>query len=147
MRQPQPRGPLGEDLLAVLREEPGTPGAEARAGALPATARAAVSRADGVLADDDFQLSLFVLHALHYQGVDGVDDRWESDPELLRAREVLSGALEVELRAELPADTVPGTPQAVADALFAIAPTTTGRASRATSPAGRTPSRPGSSCS
>ena len=86
---------LGEDLLAVLREEPGTPGAEARAGALPATARAAVSRADGVLADDDVQLSLFVLHALHYQGVDGVDDRWESDPELLRAREVLSGALEV----------------------------------------------------
>src|SRR5690606_6221981 len=80
MRQPQPRGPLGEDLLAVLREEPGTPGAEARAGALPAAARAAVSRADGVLADDDVQLSLFVLHALHYQGVDGVDDRWESDP-------------------------------------------------------------------
>ncbi|GAA1753079.1 iron-containing redox enzyme family protein [Kocuria aegyptia] len=121
MRQPQPRGPLGEDLLALLREQPGTPGAEARAGALPAAARAAVSRADGVLADDDVQLSLFVLHALHYQGVDGVDDRWESDPELLRTREVLSGALEAQLRAELPADTVPSTPQSVADALFAMA--------------------------
>jgi hypothetical protein len=121
MRQPQPRGPFSEELLAVLREAPGSVEAERRSAALPEAARAAVSRADAVSADEDVQLGLFVLHALHYLGVDGVDDRWEAHPEIARARQVLAGALEAQLRAEVPGDAVPRTPQAVADALFAMA--------------------------
>ncbi|GGJ90696.1 hypothetical protein GCM10011583_22560 [Streptomyces camponoticapitis] len=35
---------------------------------------------------DDLQLALHVLYELHYQGFDGVDDRREWDPELLRLR-------------------------------------------------------------
>ena len=117
MRQPQPRGPLGENLLEVLREAPGT----SRAQNLPAAAAAAVSRAESVLTDGDVQLGLFVLHTLQHRGIEGIDDRWETHPDVVAAREVLSDALEVQLRAELPVDPVPTAPQAVADALFAIA--------------------------
>lgn len=124
MRQPQPRGPFGEQLLTVLRGIPGTAQGEARAAELPGAARAAVTRSaegTGVSTDEDVQLGLFVLHALHYRGVDGVDDRWEHHPELVRARGVLAAALEAQLRAEVPGDDVPRTRQAVADALFAMA--------------------------
>jgi len=121
MRQPQPRGPLGEDLLAVLRERPGSPDARRRAEDLADAARAAVARSGGISTDEDVQLALYVLHALAYQGVEGIDDRWETDPDVLRVREILAEAFEAQLRAEVPADTPPGTPQAVADALFAMA--------------------------
>ncbi|MFD3520128.1 iron-containing redox enzyme family protein [Streptomyces sp. NPDC058653] len=35
---------------------------------------------------DDLQLALYVLYELHYQGFEGVDDRREWDPDLLRLR-------------------------------------------------------------
>lgn len=38
---------------------------------------------------DDLQLALYVLYELHYQGFEGVDDRWEWDPDLLRVRRAL----------------------------------------------------------
>ncbi|MFI7480984.1 iron-containing redox enzyme family protein [Kocuria sp. M1R5S2] len=121
MPGPRPRGPFGEDLLAVLGDAPCSPGAESRACRLPAAARAAVSRSGDLLADEDVQLGLFALHALAHQGIQGVDDRWETHPELVRVRGILSDALEARLRAAVPADPVPGSPQAVADALFGIA--------------------------
>lgn len=121
MHQPQPRGPFSEELLVVLQAVPGSVEAEERAAGLAGAAEAALAGTSDVSVDEDVQLGLFVLHALHYQGVDGVDDRWELHPEIVRAREVLSGALEAQLRAQLPADDVPRTPQAVADALFAMA--------------------------
>ncbi|MFW6187293.1 MAG: iron-containing redox enzyme family protein [Actinomycetota bacterium] len=121
MRQPQSRGPFSEELLAVLREDPDSARAQERAADLAEAARDAVSRTRDVCADEDVQLGLFVLHALCYLGVDGVDERWETRAETVRAREVLSDALEARLRAEVPVDDVPGTPQSVADALFALA--------------------------
>ncbi len=121
MRRPQPRGPLGEQLLTLLADPPEDAGARGRAEELAAAAAAALARAGDLLADDDVQLSLFVLHALHYLGVEGVDERWELEPGIVRAREVLGTALEEHLRAQVPGHDVPATPQAVADALFALA--------------------------
>jgi hypothetical protein len=67
MRAPAPRGPLSAALLEELRGSPGpVPAVQAAAD------RALAATAD-VLADDDVQLSLFVLYELHYRGVDGVD--------------------------------------------------------------------------
>lgn len=62
-----------------------------------------------VLRDDDFQLALFVCYELHYRGWDGVDDRWEWDPELLRLRGGLEAPFEAALRGLVgePAGPVP----------------------------------------
>jgi hypothetical protein len=38
------------------------------------------------LADDDLQLALYLCYELHYRGLPGVDERWEWEPSLLRAR-------------------------------------------------------------
>ncbi|MER5646074.1 iron-containing redox enzyme family protein [Streptosporangium sp. NPDC002524] len=47
-----------------------------------------------VLVDEDVQLALFVCYELHYQGFDGVDDRWEWNPSLLEVREILEARFE-----------------------------------------------------
>ncbi|MET9552225.1 iron-containing redox enzyme family protein [Streptomyces sp. NPDC006645] len=52
---------------------------------------------------DDLQLALYVLYELHYQGFDGVDDRSEWDPELLRVRRDLEDRFIGAVR-----DAVPG---------------------------------------
>jgi hypothetical protein len=38
------------------------------------------------IGDDDLQLALYVAYELHYAGVQGVDERWEWSPSLLRFR-------------------------------------------------------------
>ena len=76
------RGPLSEALLAALHQAPGTPIAAPR-----------VDPADP-LADDDFQLALYLAYELHYRGLPGVDDRWEWDPELLTFRAELEATFE-----------------------------------------------------
>jgi hypothetical protein len=53
---------------------------------------------DDALRDEDLQLSLTVLYELHYRGVQGVDDRWEWNPYLLRLRAVLEQTFERALR-------------------------------------------------
>src|SRR5436305_13619411 len=71
---PTPRGPLSEQLLLALSGEgvplgaldPGAPG--------------------DPLADEDFQLTLYLSYELHYRGLPGIDDRWEWEPSLLRLR-------------------------------------------------------------
>jgi hypothetical protein len=50
------------------------------------------------LRHEDFQLALWVLYELHYRGFDGVDDRWEWDPDVLRVRAELERVLELALR-------------------------------------------------
>jgi len=90
MRLPEPRGPLSEELFAILVQRPQD---------LPLTlARRACTLTTDVHMDEDFQITLFVCYALHYRGFDGVDDDWEWQPSLLTIRAALEGALERCLR-------------------------------------------------
>jgi hypothetical protein len=57
--------------------------------------------------DEDLHLALFVCYEMAYRGWDGVDDRWEWDPELLRLRAALEDRFEAELYA------LAGPPEAV----------------------------------
>jgi hypothetical protein len=122
MRLPQTRGPvtylLWSDLLTYPAEQPLT----ATAGAV----RQALAGSEDLLYDEDLQLALFCLYELHCSGLDGVDERWEWDPGLLALRHELEAGLEARLRrgaAELfgTGDTMPRSPQEVADRLFAMA--------------------------
>ena len=81
-RLPVPRGPVSEVLLTALAGEPGS---------LPPVA---VTAPGDPLADDDLHLSLYVLYELHYRGFDGVDDRWEWDPDALALRARLEAIFE-----------------------------------------------------
>ncbi|GAA2894353.1 iron-containing redox enzyme family protein [Streptosporangium fragile] len=58
--------------------------------------------APGPLGDEDLQLALFACYELHYQGFDGVDDRWEWNPSLLEARETLEARFEDGLARAVP---------------------------------------------
>ncbi len=60
---------------------------------------AQVHLVDDIMADEDIQLALFCLYELHYGGLDGVDDRWEWNPDLIRIRQVLEAPFEAALRA------------------------------------------------
>ena len=71
VRLPPPRGPLSEVLLAELALPPH----RLRSFSVP--------RGPEVLAEEDFQLSLYLCYELHYRGLAGVDERWEWDPSLL----------------------------------------------------------------
>lgn len=53
---------------------------------------------DDPLIGDDSHLALYLLYELHYRGLDGVDDRWEWDPDLLRWRAELEDRFETALR-------------------------------------------------
>jgi Iron-containing redox enzyme len=90
LRLPSPRGPHSELLLTELSrplhhfEAP-----------LPAGG-------PGVLADEDFQLSLYLCYELHYRGLPGVDERWEWEPSLLAWRAGLEAVFEAALEAAVP---------------------------------------------
>ena len=62
-----------------------------------------------LLADDDFQLALWLLFELHYRGFDEVPADAEWQPELIALRRLLENALLAQLRAQvdISADTVP----------------------------------------
>lgn len=126
MKPPQPRGPLGALVLDTLAGQAGELDGPADV-TLAHAARDAVRDSTDLLADEDVQLTLFVLYELHYAGVEGVEDAWEWHPDVLRARAVLERALEAELRArvDVPAD-VPADRRAVADTLFALTAPTPG---------------------
>ncbi|XVU29929.1 iron-containing redox enzyme family protein [Actinoplanes sp. CA-054009] len=69
MKLPTARGSVSAALIDVL---------SGRAGSLPA--------APVFDDDEDLHLSLFIGYELAYRGWDGVDDRWEWDPGVLRVR-------------------------------------------------------------
>ena len=97
------RGSLSAQLLWVLTEEPqAVPHLRPQAEEL-------VAGSPDVLADDDVQLSLLVLHELHHRSWPGVDPRWEWHPDLVGLAAVLEDATEAGLRA-LVADRLPATP-------------------------------------
>jgi hypothetical protein len=77
---------LTEGLFAALVEAPGDV-------ALPD----APIPADP-LADEDFQLALYVCYELHYRGFDDVDPEWEWEPSLLALRQSLEKPFEDALR-------------------------------------------------
>src|SRR5689334_20846819 len=81
---PEPRGPLSAWLTARLREP-----------AMACTDAPVIAPADP-LTDDDFQLSLYVLH---YRGFEGVDADWEWEPSLLAIRGDLERTFEDAVRA------------------------------------------------
>ena len=113
MHAPAPRGPLSSALLDALTGPPGPVAEVARAaeGVLAATV--------DVLADDDIQLALLVLYELHYRGVDGVDEAWEWQPDLLAVRADLEREFEAAVRELVPVpDTPAKTASEVAEALF-----------------------------
>jgi hypothetical protein len=87
---PPPRGEISEALIDRLAHEPG----ELEALPLPAIA--------DPLGDEDLQLSLYLCYELHYRGLDGVDDRWEWEPSLLRLRADLEAAFEHGLQDAVP---------------------------------------------
>jgi hypothetical protein len=103
---PQPRGPLSEHVLTALTQTP-----HELPPAPPATG-------DVLAGDDDFHLTLYCLYELHYRGFEGVSDRWEWDPSLLRVRQKLESCFEEALRAELDKDEPPTpSPDELADHL------------------------------
>jgi hypothetical protein len=92
---PQPRGPLSEHVLQALVLAPHE---------LPPAPPAPGEVLQG---DDDFHLTLYCLYELHFRGFEGVDDRWEWDPSLLRVRRKLESCFEEALRAEIAEETPP----------------------------------------
>ncbi|MCR2793610.1 iron-containing redox enzyme family protein [Microbacterium sp. zg.Y625] len=120
--RPAARGPLSAAILELLADP-----AQDAAG-VAARAAAAVDAADDVVRDDDVQLSLFLLYALHYGSLGGLPDAREWDPHLLAARHVLEAAFEARLRAEIDVPEAPDEPgaDAVARLLFSLTAPTPG---------------------
>ncbi|MFI9047222.1 iron-containing redox enzyme family protein [Streptomyces sp. NPDC053427] len=87
---PRPRGCLSDMVIEWLR-----------AGEGPLPAQEEVQRAGPY--GEDFQLALYVLYELHYQGFDGVPDDREWEPALLSVRPHLEEAFLRALRADVPA--------------------------------------------
>jgi hypothetical protein len=82
MKLPAPRGEVSAALIEAL------------------SGRAATLPHDPAPDDDeDLHLALFVCYELAYRGWDGVDERWEWDPELIRLRTALEDRFEADLRA------------------------------------------------
>ncbi len=106
MRLPAARGPITAELFSRLTGPPDQLGR--LPGCSPATAL-----------DDDLQLALFVCYELHYQGFEEVDDRWEWQPSLLRARAVLERRFEDALARAVPRPE-PVAPERVSRALTAL---------------------------
>lgn len=106
MHVPASRGPLSAAVLSSMVAGAPDP-------ALPDVAAGTVAGVTDLLVDDDVQIALTLLYELHHQGLDGVDDRLEWDPVLLRTRAVLEERFEAQLRADV---TVPEDLRATLDA-------------------------------
>lgn len=114
MRLPEPRGPLGLALRSVLAGE--TP-----AGELVPAAISAIRSAVDIVRDDDVQCALFMMYELHYGGIEGIDDGWEWDPDMLGARRLLEEAFEGYLRSVVPLPALPAPDaESVAACLFTL---------------------------
>ncbi len=70
------------------------------------------------LGDDDLQMALYACYELHYQGLPGVDDRWEWEPSLLAQRAELELVFEQRLCEDLP--PVPTASEEVVPILWAM---------------------------
>lgn len=113
MLLPSARGPLSAAVRDILLSSPTGIAADLPTGVTMSWPEP--------LHDEDFQLALFLLYALHYRGIDGVDERWEWEPALLALRGTLEDRFEAELRA-LVTEEAPRvrTAQDVAQVLFEL---------------------------
>ncbi|MBD7919937.1 iron-containing redox enzyme family protein [Cellulomonas sp. Sa3CUA2] len=115
MPLPTPRGPLSDALLRVLT------GAADPAVLHDEVADVLAAPTGSWLEHDDVQLALTCMYELHYRGLDGVDDDWEWQPDVLAARAALERAVEAELRERVTVDVpVDTSAAAVARTLFTL---------------------------
>src|SRR5215218_6353974 len=77
---PAPRGRVTDVLFDALRRTPHE-----------------LTAMPDAVDDEDLQLALYCCYELHYRGFDGVDDRWEWEPSLLRWRSALERRFESDL--------------------------------------------------
>jgi hypothetical protein len=113
------RGPLSAAILQRLTGDADV--------SVAAPASMALARTDDILHDDDVQLALFLLYALAYGSLSGLDARLEWDADLLAGRSELEGAFEAALRGIVPVRSAPDpSADAVAAALFELTSTDDG---------------------
>jgi hypothetical protein len=114
-----PRGPVSEALLDALQTDPSIP-SDAVVRFTDRAAEALAAQPD-LLADEDLQLTLFILYGLHYGDTVDADDEWEWHPELLRTRRAIEREYERQLRERVPVGDLPEpTADAVAAHLFEL---------------------------
>ncbi|MBF0672281.1 MAG: iron-containing redox enzyme family protein [Salinibacterium sp.] len=119
------RGPISSALLEALGR--GIREAGESLGGLEHSTREAIAASPDVIRDDDLQLSLLILHGLHYGGVVDSDDDWEWHPALVAARVAIERAFEAELRRQVPVPELPNpSSEDVAAALFELTKPTPG---------------------
>jgi len=95
---PEPRGPLTEQLFALLRQDPDR----------CRHRRPGLVVVDGA-AEDDPQLALYACYELHYLGFPEADAAWEWHPGVLEVRRRLEARAEEELHARVgPVHSTPG---------------------------------------
>ncbi|WP_256977318.1 iron-containing redox enzyme family protein [Microbacterium sp. Yaish 1] len=118
-----PRGPVSAMLQRVL-VAPVTSGLPVDA---PELVGRALAETPDILRDDDLQLALFLMYAVHYGSLPGLDASWEWEPSLIAARGRIERAFEGALRvaAEI-ADPPEAERDAVARWLFDLTAPTAG---------------------
>ncbi|WP_432245246.1 iron-containing redox enzyme family protein [Arthrobacter sp. G.S.26] len=128
MKIPEARGPISHELFRVLARRPEPTLTASGLAGLRQEIHARLAAAGDLVVDDDIQLTLFCLYELHYSGLDGVDDAWEWEPDLIGARQLLEQPFEDSVRNEaaplvhgLPHHGEPMTSDGVADILFSLA--------------------------
>jgi hypothetical protein len=89
---PLPRGPLSATVITALTQPPPSE-------PLPLFD---VDQTDPY--GEDLTLALYTCYELHYRGFDGVDSRWEWEPELLRLRAAMEHVFLTALRSDTGSD-------------------------------------------
>jgi hypothetical protein len=113
-----PRGPVSALVLDALEHgQPTVP----LGGELATAATAVLDRSPDVGCDEDLQLALFLLYAVSYGSLGGIDPGWEYHPGLLVVRAAIEAAFERGLREQviLPELPEPDAEQ-IAAALFRL---------------------------
>jgi hypothetical protein len=105
---PEPRGDLSALVLAALAQPP-----HELSPALP-------RHGEPLAGDDDFHLALYALYELHYRSFEGVDDRWEWEPSLLRLRAELERRFELALGEAIPPEPEQSAPDEIPERLKAL---------------------------
>jgi hypothetical protein len=116
----RPRGPLSAFLCAVLQRECPPPEEAHWTGHLCGAAKEALAATGDMAADDDLQLSLYLLYGLMYGSPPWPDASWEWHPDLIATRALLERAFETQMRSAVTVEDPPrAAREAVADWLFA----------------------------
>ena len=112
------RGPCSALLLAALRRS--AEESDHTLAGLEEALSTSIANSQDILRDDDLQLSLLVLHGLHYGSVVDADENWEWHPLLVASRVAIEREFERQLRERVPRVSLPdGTAEGIAASLFA----------------------------